>query len=330
LWIFYNVDFSNQFFDSATMFTEYEFEKGTFLSVVAPTIDCITFFVKNLWIVFNNFYLHNRQFGSLFFGMVDPVCCIGGATSYEKLDPRWLACDRNGIPFLSRREIENVAVGFLWELCPWVVARPAVTPVLDILDQLKLQTGLTAKFAELGRHGTAKIVGRLNFPNRLLLLDFSLTHERESGFRFTLAYQIGHWVLHRDNFHRRNSPDIDTQESVVESPLDGLFPFRRRTPEESLEFQARSFAAALLMPHRTFAYAFSQLRQEFGLSMDSARGNLDKIVLCLSEIFQVSKTCVRIRIEELKLLAQGAVLESLTDAPQGKHESAPVDQPAFA
>lgn len=253
----------------------------------------------------------------------------GVATEYEKFDPRRLTCDRNGIPFLSRREIESAAVGFLWEYCPWVLAAPEPTPVLFILDQLKIQTGLSAKFVDLERKGTAKILGRLSFRRRLLCLDFSLAQERDAGFRFTLAHEIGHWVLHRYNFGSWKSADLDTPEGVVENPEDSLFPFRRRTPMESLEFQARTFAAALLMPRRTFAAAFVQLRQEFGFATTSARDNLEKIVLCLSDTFQVSKTCVRIRIEELKLLAHG-VFESLTTLQHSEFDSAPLDHPAVS
>jgi Zn-dependent peptidase ImmA (M78 family) len=263
------------------------------------------------------------------FSMDDPVCFEAGATHFERFNPRRLACDRNGIPFLSRQEIESAAVGFLWDHCPWVLAAPKVTPVLDILDQLKLQTGLLAKFVELGHKGADKVLGRLRFRHRLLYLDSSLAQERESGFRFALAHEIGHWVLHRYNFERWKSPDLDTRESAVENPVDGLFPFRRRTPAESMEFQARTFAAALLMPHRTFTSAFFQLRQEFSLSMESTRDNFENLVLCLSDTFQVSKTCVRIRIEELKLLAH-EVFESLAGVPIGERDSAPIDHPSLS
>jgi Zn-dependent peptidase ImmA (M78 family) len=250
-------------------------------------------------------------------------------TQHEKFDPRRLICDRNGIPFLSRREIESAAVGYLWEHCSWVLAAPAATPILDILDQLKLQTGLSAEFVDFGNNGAAKVIGRLSFLRRLLHLDFSVAQEQDAGFRFLLAYEIGHWVLHRDTFDRRKSPDLDTHEGVVENPVDGLYPFRRRTPAESLEFQARTFAAALLMPRRTFLSAFLQLREELGFSKESAHDNFEKMVLRLSDTFQVSKTCVRIRIEELKLLAHQA-FESLTGLPVGEPESAPLDHPAFS
>ncbi|HLX69759.1 MAG TPA: hypothetical protein VKV04_09055 [Verrucomicrobiae bacterium] len=260
--------------------------------------------------------------------MDDAVCFESGATHFEHFDPTTLSCDRNGIPFLSRREIESVAVGLLWEHCPWVLAAPSVTPVLDILDQLKLQTGLSAKFAELGHRDADKIVGRIRFRHRLLYLDSSLAKEREAGFRFILAHEIGHWVLHRSSFEGWKSPDFDTRESAVENPVDGLFPFRRRTPGESLEFQARTFASALMMPHRTFTSAFVQLREEFGFSAVNARDNLEKLVLCLGDTFQVSKTCVRIRIEELKLLANGD-FESVTGLP-AEGEPAPVDHSSFS
>ena len=255
-----------------------------------------------------------------------PVCFEGcAATQSVEFNPRRLACDGNGIPFLNRRAIEGAAAGLLWEYCPWVLGAPGVTPVLDILDQLKIQTGLLAKFAELGHKGADKIVGRLRFRHRLLYLDSSLAQDREAGFRFALAHEIGHWVLHRYNFEKWNSPDLDTRESAVENPVDGLHPFRRRTPEESLEFQARTFASALVMPRRTFASAFFQLREDFGFSVEDARDNLDKLVFCLSDTFQVSKTCVRIRIEELGLVENG-VFDSLTVEP----ESAPLDHASFS
>lgn len=249
------------------------------------------------------------------------------AIQNENLDHGRLNCDQNGIPFLSRREIESAAVECLWEHCPSVLAAPKATPVLDILDQLKIRTGLCAKFVELGYKGAAKIVGRLSFRNRLLHLDFSLA--RDANFRFALAYEIGHWVLHRDNFDGWKSPDLDTRADAVENPVDGLFPFRQRTPEESLEFQARTFAAGLVMPRRTFTSAFIQLGQEFGSSIESTRSNIEKMVVCLGDTFQVSKICVCIRIKELKLLADG-VCGSLSRSSSGEDEPAPVDHPAFS
>ena len=58
--------------------------------------------------------------------------------------------------------------------------------------------------------------------------------------RFTIAHEIGHWVLHRDDI-----ADLVVTRTIGYVPSD---PAKASTPEEIREREANRFAAELLMP----------------------------------------------------------------------------------
>ncbi len=233
--------------------------------------------------------------------MIDSIYGEGGGAQSERFFPERLKYDRNGIPVLSRREIEGIAVGFLQEHCPTVLESPKMTPVIEILDQLKVETGLSTRFVELGHKGRAKVVGRVSFGHKIVYLDLSLTKERKAAFRFTIAHEIGHWILHRFNYENWKIKDVDIEDTPLHEAERNLFTVQNWTAREWLEFQARAFAAALTMPHRTFVLACLQIRREIGLNSLEDKDNIARVVAYLSDRFQVSKTSVRIRVNELKL-----------------------------
>ncbi|MFO0388379.1 MAG: ImmA/IrrE family metallo-endopeptidase [Alphaproteobacteria bacterium] len=103
----------------------------------------------------------------------------------------------------------------------------------------------------------------------------------ERILRFTIAHEIGHYVL-----HRRYMGDC-------ESPV-----FHKNLPDkerQNLEIQANMFAAELLMPEDCFRKAYHYFISNFECH-DQA-----EIKTYLSNLFHISKDAVKNRMNKLKL-----------------------------
>ena len=112
-----------------------------------------------------------------------------------------------------------------------------------------------------------------------ILIDASLCEE-EAGtgrLRFTEAHELSHWILHKDMY-------AGTGESAA---------FQPAVKETDMEIQANMLASALLMPMPMVKRCFYQMR--------SGRDN-QALVHAMSEVFQVSKQAMRIRLTNHNLL----------------------------
>lgn len=223
-----------------------------------------------------------------------------------------LRYDRHGVPFLAVRSIEEVAIELLGAHCPAVLKRPQPTPVMDILERLKERTKLEFTFADLGMKGTARILGKVSFHRKALLLDNTLLNERAVQFRFTAAHEIGHWVLHRYNYRNWKFSNATAQAELPDDDEASLCRLDRKTSQDWLEFQANVFAAALVLPSKTFPVAVAAMQKTIGITKNlgeifaawdsRSRQDLQIVIAGVSEIYQVSKTSVEVRARTLKLL----------------------------
>ena len=98
-------------------------------------------------------------------------------------------------------------------------------------------------------------------------------HETRERQRFTLAHEIAHYLLHRDEIDRH-------EEGIVDNVL------YRSGASEQTEYEANRLAADLIMP--------SNLVRE---KMDTlGTPTSDEIIDRMAEIFQVSKAAMEIRL----------------------------------
>jgi hypothetical protein len=118
---------------------------------------------------------------------------------------------------------------------------------------------------ELGYLDGEPILGKMRPYRNEILICASVRREGPDGrYRFTVAHEIGHWVLHRPLFLAiRQQSDLFTGESSEEDQLVSLnrdvFPGHggaERLPPE--EWQANRFAAALLIDSRLLQEAFAE------------------------------------------------------------------------
>lgn len=140
------------------------------------------------------------------------------------------------------------------------------------------------------------------FSKNTMVFDIKLSedYKQEGRFLFTLAHEIGHWILHRKHFfidEQQNIFDLLEDESrdnfiiCVKRNESAMLFVRKKTPEEWIEWQADNFASSLLMPKDIFKTTYEHLKEE--------NMNKEQILRELSNIFGASKKACEIRINIL-------------------------------
>lgn len=109
------------------------------------------------------------------------------------------------------------------------------------------------------------------------LLDSPMLYGR---FRFTLAHELAHWILHKQLF-------TGTGVAAATYELDGY-------SDNSVEWQANYLGKAILMPNGQVKRGFYQARSENRTTAG--------IVSSLAETFAVSRQAMEIRLKELGLI----------------------------
>ncbi len=224
--------------------------------------------------------------------------------------------DEFGIPKISRSDLEmRVESNFLSHFAPDCLKQAKATPIASIAMQLKEKFGLKLDLqADLGHRDGKKVRGCYSLDARRISIDQSL-EPGSPPFNFTLAHEIGHFVLHRQltpvMLDRIDGNTIqDDDRSLV---LDQL---ECGNPRSWLEWQANKFASSLLLPRKTvpgFVLAKQKERGVVGnlgtLYLDRQSGNVEDFYAIVKEmefIYQVSRLAIRIRLRELNILEDNA------------------------
>ena len=115
-------------------------------------------------------------------------------------------------------------------------------------------------------------------PARTMLIESTLLDRPQSygRYRFTLAHELAHWILHKKIFTGDNAEAA-------------LYKTDSRT-KNAVEWQANYLAAAILMPAGAVKRAFHQ-----------ENTTLNAKIKQLAKIFEVSVEAMRIRVSELGL-----------------------------
>ncbi len=118
--------------------------------------------------------------------------------------------------------------------------------------------------------------------------------KRPNRYRFSLAHELGHRVLHAEIFGQLKFDDIDQWKHVATSVI----------PEDQygyIEFHASSFAGLVLVPADKLREAFFnyvERGQEHGIDFDEAgTGARDAVEDHIAKRFEVSSDVVHRRIE---------------------------------
>ncbi|MBV9925662.1 MAG: ImmA/IrrE family metallo-endopeptidase [Acidobacteria bacterium] len=213
---------------------------------------------------------------------------------------------------LSIEEIEASANTLLREYGEkfGVIASPPV-PMDEIAEcHLGLDIRIDNLLRLLRRTG---VLGAIWIEGQRVMIDTSLDPSidpsKEGRYRFTLAHEVGHWILHRLIYlalsKQSNLFAQDLEPSIV----------CRDGDSQPIEWQANTFAAYALMPRDMVRGAWERLRGNLepyvaedeiaALSAKRTAGNYlpnTSVARELAKEFHVSAQAMQIRLTELGLI----------------------------
>ena len=175
----------------------------------------------------------------------------------------------------SRAEIEKYALDISRKHYPHLVDYPGAFPVLDFFDHVLVdEYGLDTGVEELSPG-----VEGITWPDGRVILD-EVTYRNamhdDGRARFTVAHECFHGLRHRKQIRKSL---VDTGGVVLHRRFD-IKPF------EDPEWQADTFAGALLLPEEMVRYALTgshrlhrceRLMETFGVSAKAAEVRLQKL-----------------------------------------------------
>ena len=194
-------------------------------------------------------------------------------------------------PFLSKEDLARKAEQFLTDHHP---SRTVPVPIEQIVE---------AKFnldivPVPGLQDSFDVVAYITKDRTEIRVDQYVLEHRENRYRFSLAHELGHVVLHPELFEFLNFGDIAAWKQAM----------RESIPEKEyryLEWHANEFAGAVLVPSAELITAFGKWRQkvaELGLVLEEqADGVRDTIEEYVAKEFMVSPAVIHRRLESLKL-----------------------------
>lgn len=233
-----------------------------------------------------------------------------------------LNLDKNGIPFLTRHDIEERAEDFIKFFDKKCCERPKFTPLPLICERLKNEHGVKFAFeSDLGNSPDGdQYRGRFHIPSTTILIDKSLPLGGER-FNFTLAHELAHFVLHRKIDYSVIKKEREEQLSDTHGQLM-LDQIQGKNPRDLIEWQANKFASSILLPRLTVPVAVINKQVELGMRRAGTifhdhqprnRHDYHQIMEHLVGIFITSKTAIKYRLRELNILVETVPIKNYAD-----------------
>lgn len=221
--------------------------------------------------------------------------------------------DENGVPILSRPQIEELSEIFIAKYDKDCFQQPRATPIFTICDKLKDEYELKFVFGvDLGLSPEGyKYRGRFHIPKKTIYIDKTLEWN-DPRFNFTLAHEIAHFVLHRNIDlkilkNEENDEILDTNRQLILDHVSG------NNPRDWLEWQANKFASSFLLPRLTVPIAVHEKQKELNIRrigqifLDRQKDNqlhYYNISEHLHTLYATSKASIKLRLKELNILME--------------------------
>lgn len=156
----------------------------------------------------------------------------------------------------------------------------------DILQELNIKSPKSIKLEKIAKHFGVDIKGEvLDFDvSGLLVMKNSKSYirynilEPEQRRRFTIAHELGHYILHKED----KPLFVDKNEKVLYRNLESS------TGEIRKEREANAFAASLLMPK----FMLNQV-------ISNASDDIEDVISYLATEFNVSEQAMSFRLSNL-------------------------------
>lgn len=232
-------------------------------------------------------------------------------------------CQKNGVPILSHKEIEDDAENFIKDFDVEILERPRE---LDIERFVEYYLRLSLDYNNLSNCGL--ILGRMVFNDtdkipiydaergraeyisaeRGTIMVDNMLLDDEHRLRSTLGHEAGHWIYQQSYFctDANQITLFDTVDRVGtacrKSDIEGGDGTKRTlsTDHDWLEHQAKYFSAAILMPRKAMRVVCGDEAMRRNLAAEAP--GFEEIFLAnhVAEVFNVSVESARIRIKQLE------------------------------
>jgi Zn-dependent peptidase ImmA (M78 family) len=139
-----------------------------------------------------------------------------------------------------------------------------------------------------------------------IYVDDFISEKRETRYRFTLAHEIGHMILHPEVYQMLDYDSLDTARTII-LELNKSYPF--------FEKQADEFAGRVLVPQRELLYVFGKYQKmsekqvleeipEYNLinNIEYQEAVKIKVTSTLAKYFLVSSEAITIRLRKERLI----------------------------
>lgn len=198
-----------------------------------------------------------------------------------------------GVPVLSSSDIGRIAEEFLRK------RHPDGTIPIPIEEIAEFQMGLDIVPVP-GLHNLVEVDGFLGSDLSTLYVEEYVFESVPNRYRFTIAHEVGHAVMHGEVYRRAAFDDIDGWRSFINSMTDN--------DHRWLEWQAYEFAGLVLVPpaalNERVAAAVDRVRAE-GIALEENRDFAWTVIAAsLAKEFCVSTQVVSKRLEKDKIPEQ--------------------------
>ena len=220
------------------------------------------------------------------------------------------------VPFLRASELDHITAEVLRKYSAWKGA--PVRPPIDVDEIVEGLLELDFEVLDLREHlGMPDVLGATWMDDGRICVDQSL-EGKEGRFAFTVAHEVGHWVMHRPilEMDRVTLPLFTAK--ADEEPKPAIV-CRAREKKAPAEWQADQFAARLLMPASDMRAVARALHGDDppaidGLEASRRAGQLDAELRALADgviadgkFTNVSNEAMCYRLLDLKLVVDKAM-----------------------
>lgn len=221
------------------------------------------------------------------------------------------------VKYISKQELEDEAIKFLSLYSPDSLRKTIPLDIESIIEK-DLKIDIVYKKLDFDNNLLGMII--LNpmkikcineetnelydesFDRNTIIINSFLAEEtsQEHRLRFTLAHEVGHWVLHRQEAYiddgQESLFDMSYSKNCIDRYVDSTnttrFKSRKKfTDEDRIEWQANYFASCILMPKETIIKEYEKCKKAKIMS--------PFIGLVVSREYNVSPETANYRIEEL-------------------------------
>ncbi len=162
-----------------------------------------------------------------------------GLVKSERINMNVLWISKEKIALKATALIENFQALAKYEVKPPI-------PVEDIIERC---LGLRLLYDDLHRVFGRDVLGAVYVESKAICINERLFESSSEGrLVFTIAHEVGHWVLHRQYLEAQ---ETDSSRQIIVS--------KKGNSKDTIEWQADYFASCLLMPEKEIREAFEKV-----------------------------------------------------------------------